>query len=73
MPNSNPKIVSGQSIIGSKKFQESTYDLPIALGKTITNEVFMVDLCKMPHVLVAGATGLVGSEMCIRDRHLFCH
>ena len=57
VPNSNPKIVSMQSIIGSKKFQESTYDLPIALGKTITNEVFMVDLCKMPHVLVAGATG----------------
>lgn len=57
VPNSNPKIVSGQSIIGSKKFQESTYDLPIAFGKTITNEVFMVDLCKMPHVLVAGATG----------------
>ena len=57
VPNSNPKIVSGQSIIGSKKLQESTYDLPIAFGKTITNEVFMVDLCKMPHVLVAGATG----------------
>lgn len=57
VPNSNPKIVSGQSIIGSKRFQESTYDLPIAFGKTITNEVFMVDLCKMPHVLVAGATG----------------
>lgn len=57
VPNSNPKIVSGQSIIASKKFQETTYDLPIALGKTITNDVFMVDLCKMPHVLVAGATG----------------
>ncbi|MCD8293347.1 MAG: DNA translocase FtsK, partial [Prevotellaceae bacterium] len=57
VPNSSPKIVSGQSIIGSKKFQESTYDLPMALGKTITNEVFMVDLAKMPHVLVAGATG----------------
>ncbi|KAA6348635.1 DNA translocase SpoIIIE [termite gut metagenome] len=57
VPNSNPKIVSMQSIIGSKKFQESNYDLPIALGKTITNEVFMVDLCKMPHILVAGATG----------------
>ena len=57
VPNSNPKIVSVQSIIGSKKFQESTYDLPVALGKTITNEVFMVDLCKMPHMLVAGATG----------------
>lgn len=57
VPNSSPKIVSGQSIIGSKKFRESTYDLPIALGKTITNEVFMFDLCKMPHLLVAGATG----------------
>jgi S-DNA-T family DNA segregation ATPase FtsK/SpoIIIE len=57
VPNSKPKIVSGQSIIGSRKFQESTYDLPIAFGKTITNEVFMVDLCKMPHILVAGATG----------------
>lgn len=57
VPNSDAKIVSMQSVIGSKKFQESTYDLPIAFGKTITNEVFMVDLCKMPHVLVAGATG----------------
>ena len=57
VPNKNPKIVSGQSVIGSKKFQESKYDLPIVLGKTITNEVFMFDLCKMPHVLVAGATG----------------
>ena len=57
VPNKKPRIVSGQSIIGSKKFQESTFDLPIALGKTITNEVFMVDLAKMPHVLVAGATG----------------
>lgn len=57
VPNEKPKIVSGQSIIGSKKFQESTYDLPIALGKTITNDVFMVDLAKMPHILVAGATG----------------
>ena len=57
VPNKNPKIVSGQSVIGSKKFQESKYDLPIVLGKTITNEVFMFDLCKMPHLLVAGATG----------------
>jgi len=57
VPNKNPKIVSGQSVIGSKKFQESKFDLPIVLGKTITNEVFMFDLCKMPHVLVAGATG----------------
>ncbi len=57
VPNKKPRIVSGRSIIGSKKFQESTYELPIALGKTITNEVFMVDLAKMPHILVAGATG----------------
>jgi S-DNA-T family DNA segregation ATPase FtsK/SpoIIIE len=57
VPNLKPKIVSGQSIIGSQKFKDSTYELPIALGKTITNDVFMVDLCKMPHVLVAGATG----------------
>ncbi|MCD8261391.1 MAG: DNA translocase FtsK [Bacteroides sp.] len=57
VPNSSPKIVSMHSIIGSRKFQETSYDLPMALGKTITNEVFMVDLCKMPHVLVAGATG----------------
>ena len=57
VPNKSPQVVSGQSIIGSRKFQESTYELPIALGKTITNEVFMVDLAKMPHILVAGATG----------------
>lgn len=46
-----------ESIINTKKFQDSTFELPIALGKTITNEVFMVDLAKMPHLLVAGATG----------------
>mgnify|MGYP001199826802 FL=1 len=57
VPNSDPKIVSGQSIIGSKAFQTTKFELPVAFGKTITNEVFMVDLCKMPHVLVAGATG----------------
>lgn len=57
VPNKKPRIVSMESILNSKKFQESTYDLPIALGKTITNEVFMVDLAKMPHLLVAGATG----------------
>ena len=57
VPNKNPRIVSMESILNSKKFQESTYELPIALGKTITNEVFMVDLAKMPHLLVAGATG----------------
>lgn len=57
VPNSHPRIVSMFATIASKKFQESTYDLPVALGRTITNEVFMFDLCKMPHVLVAGATG----------------
>ena len=57
VPNKNPRIVSMESILNSRKFQESTYELPLALGKTITNEVFMVDLAKMPHVLVAGATG----------------
>ena len=57
VPNKDPQIVSMYSIIASKKFQESDYDLPIALGKTITNEVFMVDLTKTPHLLVAGATG----------------
>ena len=57
VPNQKPEIVSMRSIIGSKKFQESNYELPIALGKTISNETFMVDLAKMPHILVAGATG----------------
>ncbi len=57
VPNRNSRIVSMESIINTKKFKETTYDLPIALGKTITNEVFMVDLAKMPHLLVAGATG----------------
>lgn len=57
VPNSRAIIVPMYDIIASKKFQESTFDLPIALGKTITNEVFVADLCKMPHVLVAGATG----------------
>lgn len=57
VPNNDPQIVSMHSIIRSKKFMESKYDLPIALGKTITNEIFMFDLTKMPHLLVAGATG----------------
>ena len=57
VPNQKPLIVSMESILNSKKFQDTTFDLPIALGKTITNEVFMVDLAKMPHLLVAGATG----------------
>lgn len=57
VPNANPRIVPMQSILNSKKFQETAMELPIALGKTITNEVFMVDLAKAPHMLVAGATG----------------
>lgn len=57
VPNKDPQIVSMYSVIASKKFQECKFDLPVALGKTITNEIFMVDLAKMPHILVAGATG----------------
>ncbi len=57
VPNAKPLTVSMQSIISSKKFAESKMELPVVLGKTITNEVFMFDLAKMPHLLVAGATG----------------
>ncbi|MFW5781102.1 MAG: DNA translocase FtsK, partial [Bacteroidota bacterium] len=57
VPNQHPEIVSMRSIITSKKFQESKFDLPIGLGKTISNETYVVDLTKMPHLLVAGATG----------------
>ena len=57
VPNQNPEIVSMRSILSSRKFQESTAELPIALGKTISNETYLVDLVKMPHILVAGATG----------------
>ena len=57
VPNAKPRIVSMESILNSKKFQETTMELPIALGKTITNEVYMADLAKIPHLLVAGATG----------------
>ena len=57
VPNAKPAIVSMESILNSKKFQETTMELPCALGKTITNEVFMFDLAKAPHLLVAGATG----------------
>ena len=57
VPNANPNIVSMESILNSKKFQETQMELPCAVGKTITNEVFMFDLAKIPHLLVAGATG----------------
>ncbi len=57
VPNRNPKIVPMRAILSAKKFQESNADLAIALGKTISDETFVFDLAKMPHLLVAGATG----------------
>ena len=57
VPNLHPEMVAMRSIIATEKFQNTTMDLPIALGKTISNEVFIADLAKMPHLLVAGATG----------------
>ncbi len=57
VPNSEPEIVSMKSIIAAKKFQTTKHELPIALGKTISNETFVIDLAKAPHMLVAGATG----------------
>lgn len=57
VPNKDPQTVSIRSIIGSKKFQECKYALPMAMGSTISNDVFIADLTKMPHLLVAGATG----------------
>lgn len=57
VPNQNPEMVSMRSILATEKWAQNTMDLPIALGKTISNEVFIADLAKMPHLLVAGATG----------------
>lgn len=57
VPNKDPQIVSMQSVIASKKFQDFKGQLPVAIGKTITNETFVFDLAKLPHLLVAGATG----------------
>ena len=57
VPNATPQVVSMESILNSKKFKESKMALPLALGKTISNEIYMVDLAKIPHLLVAGATG----------------
>jgi S-DNA-T family DNA segregation ATPase FtsK/SpoIIIE len=57
VPNSNPDTVSMRSIISSEKFQNTKFELPIALGKTISNETYVADLAKMPHLLMAGATG----------------
>ncbi|MDE6297344.1 MAG: DNA translocase FtsK, partial [Muribaculaceae bacterium] len=55
--NKDPQVVSMRTIIKSKKFQESKYTLPVAIGSTISNDVYIADLAKMPHLLVAGATG----------------
>ncbi|PSR06417.1 MAG: cell division protein FtsK, partial [Bacteroidetes bacterium SW_10_40_5] len=57
VPNSQPELVSIKSVFASQKFRESDYELPIAIGKTISNEVYVTDLSKMPHLLMAGATG----------------
>lgn len=57
VPNSNPEIVPMRSILSSEKFVNSKFDLPIGIGKTISNESFIYDLAKMPHLLMAGATG----------------
>lgn len=57
VPNQNPEIVSMRSVLSSDKFQNSKFELPVALGKTISNETYVADLTKMPHLLMAGATG----------------
>ena len=57
VPNKKPEMVTMKSLISSKIFQETKFDIPLALGRTITNEPFMIDLTKMPHLLVAGSTG----------------
>ncbi len=57
VPNKKPSVVSMKSVLSSQKFQNTKMDLPLALGKTISNETFIVDLAKMPHLLMAGATG----------------
>jgi S-DNA-T family DNA segregation ATPase FtsK/SpoIIIE len=57
VPNKNREMVSIRSLLASEKFQKSTADLPVVLGKTISNEIFLTDLAKMPHLLMAGATG----------------
>ncbi|MDO6438755.1 DNA translocase FtsK 4TM domain-containing protein [Cyclobacterium sp. 1_MG-2023] len=57
VPNKNRELVAARSVLGTEKFMKSDKELPVALGKTISNEVFVVDLAKMPHLLMAGATG----------------
>jgi S-DNA-T family DNA segregation ATPase FtsK/SpoIIIE len=57
VPNQNPDIVSMKSVLGSEKFLNASYELPFGMGKTVSNEVFVADLTRMPHILMAGATG----------------
>jgi DNA segregation ATPase FtsK/SpoIIIE, S-DNA-T family len=57
VPNKTRETVYIKSVINTKKFVETDYELPVAMGKTIENEVFMIDLTRMPHLLIAGATG----------------
>lgn len=57
VPNQNPEIVSMRSVMSSRRFQENNFELPVAMGKTISNETYVFDLAKMPHLLLAGATG----------------
>jgi len=64
VPNQNPEMVSMRSVLATEKFQNTTMDMPMALGRTMTNEVFIADLAKMPHLLIAGATGQ-GKSICI--------
>ena len=58
VPNKDPQTVSMRSVLASEKFRTTTMNLPMVIGRTVSNEVFMADLCKMPHLLVAGATGM---------------
>ncbi|MDR3058937.1 MAG: DNA translocase FtsK, partial [Prevotella sp.] len=57
IPNKNPQILSLESVLNTVEFRESRHELPVVIGKTMTNDVFVFDLCQMPHLLVAGATG----------------
>ncbi|MFY7757288.1 MAG: DNA translocase FtsK 4TM domain-containing protein [Flavobacterium stagni] len=57
VPNKNPEMVPMRSVLASKRFQECDFQLPVVLGKTISNEIYITDLAKMPHLLMAGATG----------------
>ena len=66
VPNVKSSIVSIESVLNSKKYQESQFELPCAIGKTVTNEVFMFDLIKAPHLLIAGATGQ-GKSICLNS------